>query len=274
MYQHTVKKSEEWKKGDNWKQQSQTLNDIDEGSVMRNHPHLMRPAGPDEEEDLRVGLLLYGDEVETVDTGYAKSKHKLLAVQTTMANLPVDMRFDHDVIQLLAIARHPAVMSAGQAGIFAGIDGAGKKIATGKTLSDDFIEGAQGRWFKVLNADGTEKRWRLKLHVVVVCGDYPQVRLTRTARITRPRLGLLPDPLQSPCVTRCVTSCVTPCVTPADSIGRRCRRCFRSWRQPAHTARAVVATTGLIARFRTRSRIRSYALAVRGDYVIARLCSR
>lgn len=179
VYERAHAKSEAWKKGDKWKVlETETLDDIDKGSVMRNHAHLMRPAGPDEEDDFRVGVLLYADEVETVQTGYAKSKHKLLGVQVALANLPAEERFDHDNITLCAVARHPAVLATGQAGIFAGVDNSGKRIAKGQTISDDFIEGAAGKWFKVLNPDGTEKWWRLKLHVVVVCGDYPQASAT------------------------------------------------------------------------------------------------
>jgi hypothetical protein len=126
-------------------------------------------------DDLRAACLLYADEVETVDTGYAKSKHKLLAIQLSYANLPVDMRFDHNVIQLLGLARHPAVIRWGQAGVFSGIDKQGKRIAKGPVVSDDFIEAAQGRWFSVTNADGSVRQWRLKLYLIVVCGDYPQV---------------------------------------------------------------------------------------------------
>ena len=114
MRQAVITKSEEWKKGDKWQVQSKTFADIDDGSVMRWHKDLMRPAAAGEERDIRVGVLLYADEVETVDTGYAKSKHKQLAIQVALANLPIDMRFDHDIIQLIGVARHPAVMFAGQ----------------------------------------------------------------------------------------------------------------------------------------------------------------
>jgi hypothetical protein len=118
---HTIAKSEEWKRGDKWKQPEMgKFSDMDCGSVMRNHEHLMRPAAPGEERDLRVAAILYADEVETVDTGYAKSKHKLLTIQLTLANLPVTLRFDHNVIQLVGLARHPVVSRWGQAGIFAG----------------------------------------------------------------------------------------------------------------------------------------------------------
>ena len=70
---------------------------------------------------------------QTVDTGYAKGEHKLLGVQASFMNLPIDMRFDHDVIQLLAIVRHPAVMRWGQAGVFCGVDKKGERIADGPT---------------------------------------------------------------------------------------------------------------------------------------------
>mgnify|MGYP006879006733 FL=1 len=44
-----IAKSEEWKKGDKWKQtETDTIDHMDKGSAMRFHPHAMRPAGPDE----------------------------------------------------------------------------------------------------------------------------------------------------------------------------------------------------------------------------------
>ena len=44
-----VAKSEEWKKGDKWRQsESGMIDHMDKGSVMRFHEHVMRPAGPDE----------------------------------------------------------------------------------------------------------------------------------------------------------------------------------------------------------------------------------
>ena len=116
-----IAKSEEWKRGDKWKKaETGKISSIDDGSIMRNHSDLMRPAAPGEERDLRVAAILYADDVETVQTGYAKGVHKLLTIQLTFANLTVDLRFDHNVIQMLGLARHPAVVACGQAGIFAG----------------------------------------------------------------------------------------------------------------------------------------------------------
>ena len=64
--------------GDKWRKlETETIDDIDKGSVMRNHEHLMRPARPDEEDDLRVGVLLYADEVETVEPAGSNSHHAL-----------------------------------------------------------------------------------------------------------------------------------------------------------------------------------------------------
>ena len=92
MLERTIKKSDEWKKGDKWKQlETDMLDELDKGSVARHHPDMMRPAGPGEEDDVRVGALLYGDEVETVDTGYAKSKHKLLGVQVALGTIRVTL---------------------------------------------------------------------------------------------------------------------------------------------------------------------------------------
>jgi hypothetical protein len=69
--QQMVSKSEEWKLGEKWKQPPpDVIREMDEGSVARNHAHLMRPAGPGEERDLRVGVILYADEVEVCATAH------------------------------------------------------------------------------------------------------------------------------------------------------------------------------------------------------------
>jgi hypothetical protein len=119
---------------------------------------------------------------QTVQTGYAKGEHKLLAIQATPINLPAEpaegtiSRFDHDVVQLLAVGRHPAVMRWGQLGMFCGVGPDGQRIATDKTVSDDFVEGAEGRWVTWMNADGREETWRLKVYLICACGDYPQMQ--------------------------------------------------------------------------------------------------
>ena len=59
-----IAKSEEWKRGDEWRVTSARLDNIDQGSAFRQHPHLMRPATPDEARDLRIAIILYADEVE------------------------------------------------------------------------------------------------------------------------------------------------------------------------------------------------------------------
>ena len=48
------------------------------------------------------------------------------------------------------------------------------RIANGPTISDDFIEGAAGRWFTVTDTNGVISRWCLKLYLVAFAGDYPQ----------------------------------------------------------------------------------------------------
>lgn len=52
----------------------------------------------------------------------------------------------------------------------------GRRVARGAVTSDDSIEGAQGRWFSVTDTDGSVRQWRLKLYLIAVCGDYPQVQ--------------------------------------------------------------------------------------------------
>ena len=108
--------------------------------------------------------------------GYAKGEHKLLNVQITFGNLTIEKRFSFDVIQLVAVALHAVVMDKKQAGIFAGVDEAGKRIADNNTLSDDFKELDAGRWFDLVDSDGSLKRWRLRGWLIVVAADYPQAQ--------------------------------------------------------------------------------------------------
>lgn len=61
---HVLQKSNEWKKGDNFRQHATVFQDIDDGEVARFHPHLMEPAPPEQEFEVRIGLGLYLDDVE------------------------------------------------------------------------------------------------------------------------------------------------------------------------------------------------------------------
>ena len=85
-----IAKSEEWKKGDKWKTTAEEYRDMDDGSVARYHPHLMRPAAPGEERDLRVGLLLYGDEVEVMSSQRFRLKYA-----PALLRLPLPFRSPH-----------------------------------------------------------------------------------------------------------------------------------------------------------------------------------
>jgi hypothetical protein len=67
-------KSDEWMRGNKWKQlPSDTLADFDDGVAARWHPHLMRPATADELPiagghggDIRIALDLNADDIEVV----------------------------------------------------------------------------------------------------------------------------------------------------------------------------------------------------------------
>jgi hypothetical protein len=62
-----IDKSQSWKVGDKWRTPSTTdLNDFDDGTAARYHPHLMRPANADEEFDLRIAIDLNADDVEAL----------------------------------------------------------------------------------------------------------------------------------------------------------------------------------------------------------------
>ena len=79
-------------------------------------------------------------------------------VQITFGNLAIEARFSFDVIQLLAVALHGALMAKGQQGVFAGVDAAGNRVADNDTISDDFKELDRGRWFSLVNEDGAMQR--------------------------------------------------------------------------------------------------------------------
>ena len=97
-------------------------------------------------------------------------------VQITFGNLAIEARFSFDVIQLLAVALHGALMAKGQQGVFAGVDAAGNRVADNDTISDDFKELDRGRWFSLVNEDGAMEHWRLRGWLMVVAADYPQAQ--------------------------------------------------------------------------------------------------
>mmetsp|Transcript_2699 Transcript_2699/g.9047 ORF Transcript_2699/g.9047 Transcript_2699/m.9047 type:complete len:112 (-) Transcript_2699:541-876(-) len=78
-----------------------------DGSVARNHPHLFlfRKAMPEEADDVRVGLLLYYDEVEVCNPlGTARGKHKIGAFYYSILNLnlPSRLRASRSGVQVFA----------------------------------------------------------------------------------------------------------------------------------------------------------------------------
>ena len=63
--QACLAKSDKWKEGDKWMQPpTGKLDDFDDAVEARFHPHLMRPAADEEEDDLRIAINLNADDVE------------------------------------------------------------------------------------------------------------------------------------------------------------------------------------------------------------------
>ena len=58
-------KSDKWKQGNEWRQAPHgTLTDFDDATRARFHPHLMRPATPEEADDVRIALEFNADDIE------------------------------------------------------------------------------------------------------------------------------------------------------------------------------------------------------------------
>ena len=80
-------KSTSWKRGDHWckaPEPEDELTDFDDAVAARYHPHLMRTADSDEEQDLRIALDLNADDIEA---GHTKG-HAPMRISRSVACRP------------------------------------------------------------------------------------------------------------------------------------------------------------------------------------------
>lgn len=111
-----LRASEQYKQGDMHCVESEWLNDITDGSIARNHPHLLRAASPDEVDDVRIGLIVYYDDVEVCNPlGVAKGKHSIGCFYYAIINLPPRLRMSKNCVQLFSLASSKALKQYGAA---------------------------------------------------------------------------------------------------------------------------------------------------------------
>ena len=101
-----VAKSDELKRGEKYHVLPEKLDDILDGVEARWHPHIHRPATPEEEHDVRVPQLEQVDDLELCNTlGTARGLHKQCGVQGSCLSLSAEERFAPENIMLLVLAR-------------------------------------------------------------------------------------------------------------------------------------------------------------------------
>ena len=121
-----IAKSDELKKGDKYQKAPEALDDILDGSVARWHPHIHRPATPDEENDVRIPQIEQVDDLEMCNPlGVARGLHKQCGVQIACLSLPANERFTPDNIMLTVLARASVYKKHGMARVLAGVDNDG-----------------------------------------------------------------------------------------------------------------------------------------------------
>jgi hypothetical protein len=125
--QRCLERSDEWKRGDNYHvEPPDVMHDFDDGTVCRWHPHIMRKAGPGEENDLRVALLLNADDIETCSPiGSNQGKHKQCGVQMAVLNLRMEDRFRPRNILLAGMSRANVYKEHGMARVLCGVSSDG-----------------------------------------------------------------------------------------------------------------------------------------------------
>lgn len=121
-----IKKSDELKTGAKFEQLPDKLNDILDGVAARWHPHIHRPATPDERSDVRIVQLEQVDDLEICNAlGVARNTHKQCGVQVACLSLPAEERFTMDNIMLPVLARASVYKKHGMARVLAGVDQSG-----------------------------------------------------------------------------------------------------------------------------------------------------
>lgn len=128
---------EVWHSSERWKSGAllntpAVLADMTDGAYFR-QSKLAQPARPGEESDLRVGLILYYDDLELNNPlGVTRGKNKVACFYVALANLPAKMRFKHDYIGVLMLVLEKVLKGCGAVRVFAGAN-----HLTGEVITDD-----------------------------------------------------------------------------------------------------------------------------------------
>ena len=176
---HTVKSSKLWKSGDLYQQRPRTSSDTIHGKAFYNNSKLCAPATPEEENDLRVGVVGWTDEFTTVDgLGTSAKEHKYGAFLAALLNLPLHLRHHFDFLLLLCLYRVKyAAKHGGLVRMLTGVDADGKYHDDGLTLAKELeISDEQGTWIQLPNDDNEEDiepvDWRLRIYFVLISLDW------------------------------------------------------------------------------------------------------
>lgn len=132
--------SEKWKSG-NLVHTPSVIADMTDGAYFR-QSKLAQPATPEEEDDLRIGLILYYDDLELNNPlGVTRGKHKVACFYLALANLPAKMRYEHHYMCVLMLVLEKVLKGCGAVKVFAGAN-----HLTGEVSTDDVHSfGAQFR---------------------------------------------------------------------------------------------------------------------------------
>lgn len=198
-------KSDEWKKGDRYRTLPKgQLKDFDDGINARFHPHLLRPATPDEEHDLRIAVNVQVDDLEvrahispstlaparpTTDLtpfyttlpsalqlcnaiGVARGEHKECGVQVATLNLPAEERFQQSNIFLHTLAKAKIYKVHGMARVLNGRDKS-NVLHDDPCLARDLRELAPGRWIEIPDdKKGGTKMVCLRVYLMIISADW------------------------------------------------------------------------------------------------------
>ena len=167
-------KSAELKSGAKYKVLPEELDDILDGVAARWHPHLHRPATPEEEHDVRGAQLEQVDDLELCNTlGVARGLHKQCGTQVASLNLPAEERFAPKNIMLPVLARASVYKKHGMARVLAGVDSTGTQHDE-SCHAKDMTELDKGVWGTIPDDMRGGTRWIcLKVWALTVSADDP-----------------------------------------------------------------------------------------------------
>ena len=167
-------KSDELKKGEKFQVLPEKLDDILEGCVARWHPHIHRPATPDEKHDVRVVQLEQVDDLELCNlVGTSRGIHKQCGVQVACVSLPAEERFTPENIMMPVLTRASVYKDHGMARVLAGVDAQGKQHDE-PCHAKDMKALDEGVWGTIPDDECGGMKWiRLKVWDITVTADDP-----------------------------------------------------------------------------------------------------